>query len=91
MCSVVLLQSILYAAVLSGCFAYLLQIVGQKTTEPTIASLIMSLESVFALLSGILILKEQFTVKEIIGCLLIFSAVICSQIKIKSKNKEINL
>ena len=85
------LPAILYAAVLSGCFAYLLQIVGQKTTEPTIASLIMSLESVFALLSGIIILKEQFNVKEIIGCLLIFSAVICSQIKIKRKNKEINL
>lgn len=75
------MPAILYAAILSGCIAYLFQIIGQKTTEPTIASLIMSLEAVFALLAGILILKEQFNIKEIIGCILVFTAVICSQIK----------
>lgn len=77
------LPAILYAAILSGCIAYLLQIIGQKTTEPTIASLIMSLEAVFALLAGILILKEQFNIKEILGCILVFTAVICSQINFK--------
>lgn len=82
------MPAILYAAILSGCIAYLFQIIGQKTTEPTIASLIMSLEAVFALLAGILILKEQFNIKEILGCILVFTAVICSQIKFKKKDRK---
>ena len=57
-----------------------LQIVGQKYTEPTTATLIMSLESVFAALAGWLILGEVMTAKELTGCVLVFAAVILAQI-----------
>ena len=77
------LPAIMYAAIFSGCIAFTLQIVGQKYTEPTIASMIMSLESVFALLGGIIILKETLTLRVLIGCSLIFIAVICTQIDFK--------
>ena len=77
------LPAIMYAAIFSGCIAFTLQIVAQKDTEPTIASMIMSLESVFALASGVVILKEELTSKLIIGCSLIFIAVICAQIDLK--------
>ena len=75
--------AILYAAIFSGCIAFTLQIVGQKTTEATVATMIMSLESVFALLSGVIILKEELTLRLIIGCTLIFIAVVCAQIDFK--------
>lgn len=71
---------ILYAGLLSGAIGYTLQIVAQKDTDPTVASLLMSLESVFAALSGWLILHEVLTLKEFIGCMLIFAAVILAQI-----------
>lgn len=64
---------------------YALQILGQKHLEPTAASLIMSLESVFAVIFAVLILGETMTVWETIGCVLLFIAVILSQIPIKSK------
>ena len=67
-----------------GC-AYALQILGQKDVEPTTASLIMSLESVFATVLAFLILHETMTQWEVIGCVLVFAAVILSQIPIKSK------
>ena len=70
---------ICYAGILSMGAAYSLQIVGQQNLEPTRASLIMSLESVFAALSGWLILKETMTPLEIFGCVLVFAAVILSQ------------
>lgn len=66
---------------------YALQILGQKDLEPTAASLIMSLESVFAVIFAQLILGETMTVWEIVGCILLFAAVILSQIPIKSKAK----
>ena len=75
---------IAYAGVLSLGVAYTLQIVGQQRLEPTPASLLMSLESVFAVLSGWLILKETMTGFEIMGCILIFAAVILSQIPVKT-------
>lgn len=71
---------LLYAGGLSSGVAYTLQIVGQKYTEPTTATLIMSLESVFAALSGWLILGEVMTAKELTGCVLVFAAVILAQI-----------
>lgn len=77
-----------YAGFLSMGAAYSLQIVGQKHLEPSSASLIMSLESVFAVLSGCLILGEKLTVWEAVGCLLIFGAVILSQVPIKHKSKS---
>lgn len=71
---------ILYAGVLSCGVAYTLQIVAQKYTEPTVASMIMSLESVFALLSGMIILKETIAPHEIVGCVVMFAAIILAQL-----------
>lgn len=67
--------------------AYALQIIGQKHIEPTAASLIMSLESVFAAIFGIIILNQQMSQREVIGCVLLFCAVIISQIPINIKKK----
>ena len=71
---------ILYAGLMSGAVAYTLQIVGQRDTDPTVASLIMCLESVFATLSGALILGEKMTVRETVGCVLMFAAVVLAQL-----------
>lgn len=76
-----------YAGVLSMGIAYTLQIVGQKSLEPTTASLLMSFESVFAALSGWLILQESFTMTEGIGCVLVFAAIILSQIPVRPRKK----
>lgn len=69
-----------YAGILSMGVAYSLQIIGQKDLEPTTASLIMSMESVVAVLCGWLILHETMTGWEITGCVLVFIAVILSQL-----------
>lgn len=74
-----------YTGILSLGAAYSLQILGQKELEPTTASLIMSLESVFAVLSGWLILNERLTVWESIGCVLVFTSVILSQLHPRRK------
>ena len=71
---------ICYAGILSMGIAYSLQIVGQKFLAPTPAALIMSLESVFAVLCGCWILGERLTVWETVGCILVFLAVILSQL-----------
>ena len=71
---------ILYAGLMSGAVAYTLQIVGQRDTDPTVASLIMCLESVFASLTGAILLGEKMTVRETVGCILMFTAVILAQI-----------
>lgn len=76
-----------YAGFLSMGAAYSFQIIGQKNLEPTAASLIMSLESVFAVLFGWLFLHETMTKWEILGCVLVFIAVILSQIPIPQKSK----
>jgi len=72
-----------YAGVLSMGVAYSLQVLGQQRIEPTTASIIMSLESVIAALSGWLILHETMTFWELTGCVLVFIAVILSQIPLK--------
>lgn len=78
-----------HAGFLSMGAAYALQIIGQKQVEPTAASLIMSLESVFALIFGILFLNEELGTWKLIGCGLMFCAVVLSQIPVKnSKQKE---
>ena len=77
-----------HAGFLSMGAAYSLQIIGQKHLEPAPASLIMSLESVFAAILGFLILNEEMTALELLGCLLIFAAVVLSQIPIKTKEKK---
>lgn len=70
---------ILYAGAMSCGVAYTLQIIGQKFIEPTKASLLMCLESVFATLGGFVILKERMSVKEFIGCGVVFAAIILAQ------------
>lgn len=79
------LPYILYAGVLSSGVAYTLQIIGQKGNDPTVTSLILSLESVFALLSGFVLLGERFSFKEGVGCVLIFSAIIITQLPQRQK------
>lgn len=69
-----------FAGMLSMGLAYSLQIVGQKDLEPTTASLIMSLESVFAALGGWWLLSERMTGAELLGCGLVFAAVVISQL-----------
>lgn len=72
---------ILYAGVLSCGVAYTLQIVGQRGMNPTVASLLMSLESVFSVLAGWVLLGEALSGREILGCVLIFAAVILAQLQ----------
>ena len=71
---------IVYAGVFSSGVAYTLQIIGQKGTDPTIASLILSLESVVSVLAGWIILGQSLTPREILGCLLMFGAIILAQV-----------
>ena len=73
------LVPVLYAGIASDGIAYTLQIVGQQTTDPTVASIIMSLESVFAALGGWLVLSESLSVVELVGCALVFAAVLLAQ------------
>ncbi len=72
--------SLLYTGIMSSGVAYTLQIIGQKYTSPVLATIIMSLESVFAALAGWVILKDVMTVREIIGALLMFIAIISAQL-----------
>ena len=69
---------VLYTGVLSSGVAYTLQIIGQKNMNPTAACMIMSLESVFSVLAGALILHQLLTVRELLGCVLMFIAIILS-------------
>lgn len=79
---------LLYTGVLSSGVAYTLQIIAQKRLEPAAASLIMSLESVFAVLSGWLILSQPMSFRELLGCGLVFSGVILAQLPGKPKQEE---
>ena len=76
---------LLYAGVLSSGVAYTLQIIGQKNVNPAIASLILSLESCFAVLAGWIVLGQQLSVRESIGCVLMFAAIILAQLPDKKK------
>ena len=70
---------ILYAGLLSCGVAYTLQVVAQKDTDPTVTSLILCLESVFAVLFGWLLLGETLSMKELLGCILMFVAIVLAQ------------
>ncbi len=76
---------ILYAGIFSGAMGYTLQIVAQKDTEPTVASLIMSLESVFAVLAGWVILGDVLTLREGLGCAGMMLGIVLAQLPNKSK------
>lgn len=70
---------LLFTGAFSCGVAYTLQIIAQKHTEPTTASLIMSTEAVFAVLAGILLLNEVLTMRELIGCIVMFAAITLAQ------------
>ena len=77
---------ILYAGIMSCGVAYTLQIIGQKYAEPTVASIVMSLESVFAALAGWMIIGQAMSLREIFGCLLMFTAIVIVQLPEKQGN-----
>lgn len=70
---------LLYSGLLSCGVAYTLQTIGQRGLNPTVASLILSLESVFSVLAGLLILKQTLTAREIVGCAFMFAAILLAQ------------
>ena len=71
---------ILYCGLISGGVGYTLQIVAQRWTDPTVASLLMSLESVFAVLAGALLIGERMSMREAIGCAVMFVAIVPVQL-----------
>ena len=84
------IPEILYMGIVSSGIAYTLQIVGQKFAEPAIASLSMSLESVFAALGGWIIAGNALKYNEIIGCLLVFVAIVLAQVPEFLKSKKMD-
>ena len=79
---------LLYAGILSCGVAYTLQIVGQKNMNPTVASLILSLESCISVIAGWLILGQSLSGREILGCVLMFSAIILAQLPQKKMSRN---
>lgn len=77
-----------YAGVLSSAVGYTLQIIGQRDTPPTVASLLMSLESVFSAVAGAWILHERLSAAERGGCLLVFAAVVLAQLPAPRRYKN---
>ncbi|MGN0362179.1 MAG: DMT family transporter [Bilifractor sp.] len=77
---------ILYAGILSSGIAYTLQIIGQRGLNPTLASLLMSLESVISALSGWIVLGDSLSGKEILGCVLVFTGVILAQLPARTRS-----
>lgn len=73
-----------YAGIMSSGVAYTLQVIGQKDLDPTVASLILSLESVVSMLAGWVILDQALSRKELLGCMLVFVAVILAQLPEKT-------
>ena len=84
------MPQVLYLGIMSSGIAYTLQVVGQKFAEPTIASISMSLESVFAALGGWIISKNALSVRELIGCCLVFCAIIIAQLPDFKKKQTSN-
>lgn len=80
---------LLYTGVVSSGVGYTLQILGQRTVNPTVACLILSLESVFAALAGWAILGQALSLRELFGCALVFVAVILAQLP-RKKGRAIN-
>lgn len=82
------IKPLLYSALLPGALCFTLQIIGQKKTNPTIASLIMSTESIFAMIFGVILLGEKMTGRELIGCAVIFFATALAQIPVKKRKAD---
>lgn len=81
---------ILYAGICSCGIAYTLQILGQEGVNPTIASLLMSLESVFSVIAGWLLLHEMLSVKALMGCAFIFAAIVLAQLPMQKIMQKAN-
>ncbi|MCR5485194.1 MAG: DMT family transporter, partial [Clostridiales bacterium] len=79
---------IIYAGIMSCGVAFTFQIIGQKYTEPTISSMLLCLESVFAVIFAWLIIHQTLTAREISGCAIMFTAIILSQLPQKRKKEE---
>lgn len=79
---------VLYAGVMSCGVAYTFQILGQKNADPTVASLLLSLESVFSVLAGWVILGQGLSRKELFGCVLMFAAIILAQLPQKQEAEK---
>lgn len=78
---------LLYVGIFSCGVGYTLQILAQKDSNPTVVTILLSLESVFAVIAGTIILKQQMTVREYIGCAIMFAAVILAQIQFPTRQK----
>ena len=78
---------LLYVGIFSCGVGYTLQILAQKDSNPTVVTILLSLESVFAVIAGAIILHQQMTVREYIGCVVMFAAVILAQIQFPEKKK----
>ena len=78
---------LLYVGVFSCGVGYTLQILAQKGSNPTVVTILLSLESVFAVIAGAIILKQQMSVREYIGCAVMFAAVLLAQIDFPVKQK----
>lgn len=78
---------LLYVGIFSCGVGYTLQILAQKDSNPTVVTILLSLESVFAVIAGAIILKQQMTVREYIGCAIMFSAVILAQVQFPTRQK----
>ena len=76
---------IVYCGVFSGGVGYTLQMVGQKFTDPASASLLMSMESVFAVIGGVILLQERMSSREIFGCVMMFMAIVLVQVPLPGK------
>ncbi len=81
---------ILYTGVLSSGVGYTLQIIGQKGVNPTVASLVLSLESVISVLAGWVILNQSMSAREVLGCVLMFGAIILAQLPERKKKARLN-
>jgi len=83
---------LLYVGVFSSCGAYTLQILAQKGTNPTVVTILLSTESVFAVIAGAVLLHQRMTVREYIGCVLMLAAVVLAQITFpKRKGTDISV
>ena len=80
--------SILYVGVFSSGVAYTLQILAQKDSNPTVVTILLSLESVFAVIAGAIILHQQMSLREYIGCALMFIAVVLAQVQFPAKKAK---
>ena len=82
---------LLYSGLISCGLGYTFQVIGQRETDPSLASLILSLETVFSLLAGWIFFREVLSIPEYIGCGLMFAAIVISQLPDGNKNVDKDL